>query len=215
MYPQQAEHRARDHEMFQHISVARAEHILAPPSIRPYVPPYDPAELEEWTSHMNAHSRAGIHQLHLLIEKEAAKLAPGRKKKQLSAALHHMLCDIVASRRAPARTQLRRSSQRDGVVMRRPAARLILRSPQVSSASARNCLATGLCDALPLSASQPSPGATDFVQWLQTLDTAGVRWGGRAIWTDDSRCTAVLHLTELLPSYSVPALLDALPSLDT
>ena len=53
------------------------------------------------------------------------------------------------------------------------------------------------------------------MQWLQTLDTAGVRWGGRAIWTDDSRCTAVLHLAEWLPLYSVPALLDALPSLDT
>eukprot|EP00961_Rhodomonas_salina_P089960 1209828-Rhodomonas_salina.1 len=64
---------------------------------------------------MDTHSLAGIHQLRLLIEKEAAKLAPGRKKKQLSAVLHHMRNDIVASRRAPARTQLRRSSQRDGV----------------------------------------------------------------------------------------------------
>eukprot|EP00961_Rhodomonas_salina_P129872 1749286-Rhodomonas_salina.1 len=70
---------------------------------------------------MDTHSRAGIHQLRLHIEKKAAKLAPGRKQKQLSAALHHMLRDIVASRRAPARTQLRRSLQSDGVVIRRPA----------------------------------------------------------------------------------------------
>eukprot|EP00961_Rhodomonas_salina_P056336 756831-Rhodomonas_salina.1 len=64
---------------------------------------------------MDTHSRAGIHQLRLHIEKEAAKLAPGRKKQQLSAALHHMRRDIMASKRAPARTQLRRSLQRDGV----------------------------------------------------------------------------------------------------
>eukprot|EP00961_Rhodomonas_salina_P119107 1602908-Rhodomonas_salina.1 len=51
--------------------------------------------------------------------------------------------------------------------------------------------------------------------WLQTLDTAGVRWGGRALWSGDSSCSAVLHMADRLPTYSVPALRDALPSLDT
>eukprot|EP00961_Rhodomonas_salina_P261247 3530589-Rhodomonas_salina.2 len=99
--------------------------------------------------------------------------------------------------------------------MRSPSARLILRSPLASPASARHCLATGRGDVLSLSAQQPSPGATNFVLWLQTIDTAGAQWGCRALWGGDSRCTAVLHPAERLPLYSVPALLDALPSLDT
>eukprot|EP00961_Rhodomonas_salina_P261248 3530589-Rhodomonas_salina.3 len=98
VYPQQMERRVRDQEMLQHIRIARAEHILDSHPIRAYVPPYDPTELEEWTSHMDAHSRAGIHQLSLLIKKEVAQMAPGRKRKQLSAAIHHMLRDVMALR---------------------------------------------------------------------------------------------------------------------
>eukprot|EP00961_Rhodomonas_salina_P203532 2746324-Rhodomonas_salina.1 len=81
VYPQQSEHRARDQEMLHHIRAASAEHILDSHFIRPYVPPYNPSELEDWTSHMDAHSLAGIHQLSLTIETEAERMAPGRKKK--------------------------------------------------------------------------------------------------------------------------------------
>eukprot|EP00961_Rhodomonas_salina_P120620 1623186-Rhodomonas_salina.1 len=69
----------------------------------------------------------------------------------------------MASRRPPVRTQLRRSSQCYRMVMRRPAARLGLRSPQASSTSVRHGLAAGRRDVPSLSAQQPSPGATDFV----------------------------------------------------
>eukprot|EP00961_Rhodomonas_salina_P288981 3905080-Rhodomonas_salina.1 len=167
VYPQQSERRARDQEMLHHICAVRAEHILDSHVIRPYVPPYDPSELEDWTSHMDAHSRAGIHQLHLTIETEAdsERMASGRKKKQLLAAIAHMRRDIMATRRSPARTQIRRSPQRYGVIMRRPSTRLILQTLQTSpaSASARNGLDPGLCDVLSLPAQQPSLGATDFM----------------------------------------------------
>eukprot|EP00961_Rhodomonas_salina_P182842 2468631-Rhodomonas_salina.1 len=144
-------------------------------------------------------------------------MAPGRKKKQLLAAITHMLRDVMATRRSPARTQTRCSPQRYGVIMCRPSTSLILLLQQTSpaSASASHGFDPGLCDVLSLPAQQPSLGATNFVLWLQTLDTAGIRWGGLALWSEDSSCTAVLHMADRLPTYSVPALRDALPSLDT
>eukprot|EP00961_Rhodomonas_salina_P238001 3216668-Rhodomonas_salina.1 len=89
-------------------------------------------------------------------------MAPGRKRKQLLAALHHMRRDVMANRRPPVRTQLRSSSQPYGVVMRCPAARLGLRSPQAPPTSVRHDMAAGRRDVLSFSAQQPSPGATDF-----------------------------------------------------
>eukprot|EP00961_Rhodomonas_salina_P115054 1548210-Rhodomonas_salina.1 len=104
VYPQQIEHRARDQEMLQHIRRARAEHMLDSHHNRAYVPQYDPSELKEWTSHMDPHSWAGIHQTLLLIKKEVAQMVPGRKRLQLLTAIQHMLRDVLALRRSPVRT---------------------------------------------------------------------------------------------------------------
>lgn len=77
VHPRQAEDSVSDQEMFQHICRTRAEHILNSHWIRAYGPLYDPADLEDWTLHLEVHSRAGIHQIRLLIEQVITQMQPG------------------------------------------------------------------------------------------------------------------------------------------